>query len=112
MLEKKVIVKEKIILFYESEKNPELLQEFQKVEELVLSKVPEKLKKYYIFAEYDLTYNSKHGLKIDMEDLPYIRYYRRQEHLRNKYHERYLTTDYTLLLNAVTDYTDIDIIED
>ena len=102
-------VKDKIILIYDSRKTPKIRKMFIKVYNTIMSNIEESLKKYFVFASYDIAHNTRHGLSIDHIDIPIIRVYRKEEFKSNNFAERFLASDKQTMLNAIIDLVNADI---
>lgn len=82
-------------MIYNSIKHKGLFKIFKKVRQKVLNILKEKnYGKFYLFAAYDLNFNTRHGHHIDRKDLPIIRYYKKEEYVSNYYIDRFLTKDF------------------
>lgn len=86
-------MRDKAILIYDSRKTPKLRKVFINAYKTMMKNLPEGQRKYFIFATYDLAHNTRHGLQIDHQDLPILRFYRKEEFSSKHYTDRFLVTD-------------------
>ena len=55
-----------------------------------------------------MAHNTRHGRAIDIDDLPIIRYYRKEDHVLGYYGERFLADNKKTMINAIIDMCKYD----
>lgn len=72
-------MRDRVILIYDSRKTPHLRKEFKETFDRTLKGVPESHRKFFIAATYDLAHNTRHGFDILHQDIPIVRFYRKED---------------------------------
>lgn len=101
--------KDRIVFFYDSRKNQNEFLQFQKAYNYFKNNSEEKYFHYYIFSSYDINHNTKHGIDLDVKELPILRYYRKEERIKHYYTDRFRVRDVRNVLFAITDLSMFEI---
>jgi hypothetical protein len=105
--------KDRVIFFYDSRKHLHAKNEFQKSFDLFFeNKQNEKIHKYFVFAFYDISKNTRHGIDIDVNNLPIMRYYRKEENINSYYNDRFLIKSRKDVVNGIIDLCNFDLFID
>ena len=97
--------KDRIVFFYDSRKNKNAFSEYEKAYKFFLKDSEKKNQHFYVFASYDISHNTKHGIKLAVEEMPILRYYRKEERIKHYYNERFLAKTMLNILHAITDFS-------